>query len=333
MVPGCSSRAAAAVLLLLAGAWSCQLASAEPAAREPPLARVGTIAIDPTALAARAARLTPAQRLQIGKDWPAQRRHLLADELVPEALMHLEAEREDRGILSARDRALAGALSVELERAALARGLSKEQPAGRLAEQQSAPRTLLIWRILLRNEADASALLQELGKPSEGTWTRLARERSLDRATHMRSGSLGYVAPSGQTHMPQVRVSPALFAAAEQVADGELVPRPVPEGSDFAVVWRRASLVTAPAAPPRSASEPGGTDLGAQLVGEAVAREARTLTRALRAAWLRDYRPELVAGLELRSGADLEPAKPGGTAPTALRPVTLLPRPTDSGLR
>lgn len=299
------------------------------------LARVGPLAIDAATLAARASRLSAMQRSQLGRDWPEQRRHLLVDMLVPEALMRVEAERKDRGLFSARDRALASALSAQLEREAQARGVSRSQLARRHSEQQSAsaPRALLLWRILLRSEADALALLEELRSPSESTWTRLARERSIDRATHMRSGSLGYVAHSGQTHMPQVRVSSALFAAAEQVADGELVPRPVPEGSDYAVVWRRGSRATPAVPPPSSVTEAGGMELGAQLVSETVAREGRALTRALRSAALRDYRPELVAGLELRSGAALEPTRPGETVPAALRPVTLVPRPTDSGLR
>lgn len=326
---------AAAAVLLLAGAWCCQLARAEPGAEAPALARIGPLAIDPGSLSARAARLAPAQRLLLGKDWPEQRRRLLAEELVPEALLQVQAARDDRGLFSARDRALADALSLQQEREARSRGVLPEQLARRHAEQQAldAPRTVLIWRILLRSEADALSLLKELGQPAESLWTRLARERSIDQATHMRGGSLGYVAPSGQTHMPQVRVSPALFAAADQVKDGELVPRPVPEGSDFAVVWRRASRATAAAALPLSPTATGAADVGAQLISEAVARDLRALTRELRAESLRDYRPELVAGLELRSSAALEPAKPGGTAATAARPVTLAPRPTDSGLR
>ena len=183
----------------------------------------------------------------------------------------------------------------------------------------------------------------ELGQPRECRWSRLARERSIDRATHMRSGSLGYVAASGQTHMPQVRVSPALFAAAAQVQDGQLVPRPVPEGTEFAVIWRRASRaapapvaelakVAAPAKVPGAASA-AAAELGAQLVSEAAAKEARALIQRLRAERLREHQPELVAGLELRSTAAQDGTAPGRMPPLEARPVTLTPRPTDSGLR
>ncbi|MEY2931010.1 MAG: hypothetical protein RL033_1759 [Pseudomonadota bacterium] len=324
-----------AALLLLGGGLCWQLARAEPGAgADAVLAQVGPFTIDAVALAARAARLTPAQRARLGKEWREQRRRLLEEELVPEALLHVESTRQERGLAAASDQALARALVGELERAALARGASPERIALLQAERQSqeAPRSLLLWRILVRSESDATALLEELGKPAESVWTRLARERSIDTATHMRGGSLGYVAASGQTHMPQVRVAPALFAAADQVEDGKLVPRPVPEGEGFAVVWRRASRSPASALRGSPSTVAGSTELGAQLVNEAVASDARALTEKLRAEQLRDYRPELVAGFEARS-AVLEPAKPGGTAPVALRPVTLAPRATDSGLR
>lgn len=331
----------AAVPLLLCGGWCCQLARAEADPSAAPLARVGSLAIEASALSARAQHLLPEQRARLGQDWPEQRRRLLAEELVPGALLQLEAARVDRGIFSARDRALAAALGAELQREALARGVSPEQLARRRAAQErhDALPAILIWRILVRSEADALALLKELGQPSESSWSRLARERSIDRATHMRSGSLGYVAASGQTHMPQVRVSPALFAAAAQVQDGQLVPRPVPEGTDFAVVWRRASrLAPARGAEPARVGAPGAAsaaaaELGAQLVSEAAAKEARALVQRLRAERLREHQPELVAGLELRSTATQDGTAPGRMPPLEARPVTLTPRPTDSGLR
>jgi hypothetical protein len=326
----------AAVVGLLSLVWCRQLARAEPAAAPAALARIGPLMIDAAFVSARAARLLPAERARLGKDWQEQRRRLLQEELVPEALLQLEAARADRGLLSARDRALADALTLALQGEVLARGTSPEQLASRQAEQRegAAERSLLLWRILLRSEADALSLLKELGpQPTESAWTRLARERSIDHATHMRGGSLGYVASSGQTHMPQVRVSAALFTAASQVEDGQLVPRPVSEGSDYAVIWRRASSM-APAASARLPSvEPSSTELGAQLISEVVASEAHSLTQRLRAEHLSGYRPGLIEGLAPRSDAAREPVKPGGGAAAAARPVTLAPRPTDSGLR
>jgi peptidyl-prolyl cis-trans isomerase C len=106
-----------------------------------------------------------------------------------------------------------------------------------------APKAINLWRVLLPDEASALSLLAQLDGQvaSLSKWSNLARERSLDEATKHRSGSLGFVRADGSTDVPQVRVDPALYLAAEQVEDGELVPKPVAEGEHFAVVWRRGT--------------------------------------------------------------------------------------------
>src|SRR5688572_18838096 len=177
-------------------------------AAAPSLARVGTLSIDVATFAARAARLAPFQRARFGAAWPEQRRQFLEQELVREALLEAQASSDDQRLASARDTALARALLAELEQRVETAGVPAEQITSYYARHRQsyeAPRSILIWRILLRQEAEARALLHELGTPTESTWSRLARDRSVDTATHMRSGSLGYVAADGQTHLPQVR--------------------------------------------------------------------------------------------------------------------------------
>jgi len=295
------------------------------------LARVGSLSIDVAAFSARAARLAPFQRALFGASWPEQRRQFLERELVREALLEVEASAEDPLLGSARDSALARALLLELGHSAQTAGVTSEQIARYYAEHRQSyelPRSILIWRILLPQEADARALLHELGTPKESTWSRLARERSIDTATHMRSGSLGYVAQDGQTHMPQVRVSPALFAAAERVRDGQLVPQPVVEGDAYAVVWRRSSR-----APQPSQLAAVSADIAALLETAKFASDAQTLIDRLRRESLRDYQPGLLAGFEPRSSDVLDPGQPATTKAPGQRPVTLTPRPGDSGLR
>jgi peptidyl-prolyl cis-trans isomerase C len=110
------------------------------------------------------------------------------------------------------------------------------------------PRRIKIWRILVKDEALAKKIVAEVkGNDLKGapSWTKYARENSIDKATNMRDGDLGFVSPDGQTEMPQVRVDPALFNAADKVKDGEVVPEPVKEGDGFAVIWRRGSLEAA----------------------------------------------------------------------------------------
>ncbi len=110
-------------------------------------------------------------------------------------------------------------------------------------ERFDTPLRLRLSRILVATEGDARAVLAALqGTVTPARWTALARERSSDRATHLREGNLGFVRPDGQTDAPRVRVEPALYAAALKVKDGELVPQPVQEGQAWAVVWRRGSL-------------------------------------------------------------------------------------------
>ncbi|HEU4583503.1 MAG TPA: peptidyl-prolyl cis-trans isomerase [Polyangiaceae bacterium] len=297
----------------------------------PSLARVGARSLDAGLLLARLARLLPEQRARFGASWPEQRRQFLERELIPEALLEQGAARDDRRLGSPRDLALSRALQSGLEQQAALTSVSDAEVAeyyGQHRARYEAPRSISIWRILVRQEADARALLRELGQPSESTWSRLARERSIDTATHMRSGSLGFVAADGQTHLPQVRVSPALFAAAERVRDGELVPEPVAEGDAFAVVWRRASRSA-------QASQIGAVaaDIRGLLVHARQVSELQALTERLRKDALHDYQPGLLAGFEPRVSEALEPGQPAPPSPLPARPVSLSPRRTDSGLR
>src|SRR5690606_15182088 len=105
------------------------------------------------------------------------------------------------------------------------------------------PAAIALWRLLVPTEQQAKELAARVQKSPEPirAWSNIVREHSLDKATHFRKGSLGYVWPDGNTDVPQVRVSPALFAAATTLADGEFLPTPVKEGPNWALVWRRGS--------------------------------------------------------------------------------------------
>jgi peptidyl-prolyl cis-trans isomerase C len=143
----------------------------------------------------------------------------------------------------------------------------------------------------------------------------------------MRAGNLGRVAADGQTHMPELRVLPALFAAADRVQDGELVGAPVPEGDGFAVVWRRASHPARESSPADVA-----TTIAARLSEQRSAAARAELIATLRREHLTEHQPERVASFEPRfpePGA-LRPRQ-SGELPS--RPVRLLPELTDRGLR
>jgi peptidyl-prolyl cis-trans isomerase C len=105
------------------------------------------------------------------------------------------------------------------------------------------PKRIKIWRIQVPDEPAAKAIIA-LAKGADGPkrWSDEARERSLDKATAQRSGDLGFVRPDGSTDVPRVHVDPAVYAAADKVADGAVVPQPVKEGETYSVLWRRGSI-------------------------------------------------------------------------------------------
>ncbi len=112
------------------------------------------------------------------------------------------------------------------------------------ADQFSSPEKLALFRILLPNKqvaVDAIARLKK--KLTLEAFTKLARDESLDKATHLRAGSLGFVAPDGASSFVHVQVDRAVVEAARGVKDGELVATPISEGDHFAVIWRRGTVV------------------------------------------------------------------------------------------
>lgn len=198
----------------------------------------------------RRLRDVPAYQLAaLGRSPDEIRKQFVDQVLVPELLYSEEAAA--RGFEQeplVRDR-LRDALRASLEgdlRAEVAKAGISEADARAFYEQNkdkfSAPRRLKLARILLATEAEAKALIAELASVTPEKWIAAARDKSLDTTTKLREGSLGFVRPDGQTDTPQLRADPALYAAAGEVKDGELVKTPVKEGERWAVIWRRGSL-------------------------------------------------------------------------------------------
>jgi peptidyl-prolyl cis-trans isomerase C len=195
-------------------------------------------------------------------------------------------------------------------------------------ERFDAPLRIAVTRILCatRNEA-ASVLADAKASGTAQRWNDLAREHSLDKATSMRGGALGFLAEDGSSSEASVRVDPALFAAARKVKDGEFVPEPVQEGKGYAVVWRRGST---PAVHRTLEEETGPIRqvLARRKLGDAV----KSLTSALRRGQKIEEHPELV---------DLVEVSPEGTVGQRRRPGLAKrrpaqpPQPTDTptGLR
>lgn len=135
-----------------------------------------------------------------------------------------------------------------------------------------------LWRILVKTQAEANEILEAAkkdGTPKE--FGRLAREKSLDKATFLRNGNLGFVAPDGTASEAGIRVAPTVAAAAAKVKDGELVPQPVAEGEFFSVVWRRGST---PAK--KQTVEQASAEIREAMVREGVEKRTKDLIDSLR---------------------------------------------------
>ena len=157
------------------------------------------------------------------------------------------------------------------------------------------PERLRLFRILVATEAEARELIEKAHKlPDFDAWRNLAREKSLDKATSMRGGELGFVAADGRSDIVELEVEPALFEAAASVKDGELVKRPVQEKDKFAVVWRRGHL------PEHRASLGSVSAVIRSQLREARAQKAfDDVVSQLRGKYVRDVNPNPLEALEL----------------------------------
>ncbi len=200
---------------------------------------------------ARRLTLVPGYQLATLGDRPETIRQRFVDSVLVPELLHAE-EAARRGLSSApevvdeRRRVLRRSLVDSLREGVVKSGIAEADVRAyydaHLAEYR-APERIRIARILVADEALARRILSEVSGPEAASkFSRLAREHSVDAATKMRAGALGFVHPDGHTDVPQLAVDPALYAAAQAVRDGDLVAEPVKEGGRFAVVWRRGSL-------------------------------------------------------------------------------------------
>src|SRR5260221_4031774 len=218
--------------------------------QDPVVIRVGSAALRESDVARRLAAVPPFQLRTFGNSKEQSAKHVVDAAMVPDLLYADEAERRrlaDVPRVRRRIReALRRALSESVRRDVVAAGIPEDElrkyyDAHR--DDFEKPERIRIWRILVDDEALARRIMTESAR-ADGPerWSRLAREHSLDAATKMRGGMLGFVWPDGHTDVPQVQVDPVLYAAASKVKDGEIVAEPVKEGAHLAVVWRRGTL-------------------------------------------------------------------------------------------
>ena len=180
-----------------------------------------------------------------------------------------------------------------------------------------APERYQIWRISCATREEAQSVIAQAKKDSTvPAWNKLARDHSLDKATYLRGGNVGFVTLDGQSNETGLKIEPAIAKAASAVKDGEIVADPVPEGSGFAVVWRRGTV---------GASHRSVTEVKEQIqwsiMRQREEEEKKKLLADLRAKNLKEVNPEILTGIDVAppDGVIVPRKRPGQVAPSSSR--------------
>jgi peptidyl-prolyl cis-trans isomerase C len=300
------------------------------------VAKVGSSVITAGELEQRIAETPRATLAKLGSTPEEIRRGFLEQVLIRDAILAEEAKAQGLDKKKdVRDRVLAVYRSALIEVIKTEKGQVTEDDIKAYydANKQkfSAPKRIGIHRILVASEDDAKEILAELGNggaPDQKKWNDLAREKSLDKSTHLRGGNLGILNEDGSTTQHDQHYDPALFQAADKVKDGELVPQPVKEGGKFAIVWKRQSMRAM--SRPLELEAPG---IRAALVDQRIREGVAALLQALRPAHLKELNPELTDMVSVNAQGDVEKAKRPGVLPRSKRAATPVPIEGPGGLR
>jgi peptidyl-prolyl cis-trans isomerase C len=322
-------RRALLILLVVAGAFAIQDDTrAEDAGagmrRLHVVAHVGSATITVADLEDPIGNMPPFQRASFGRTPDEVRRRFLTDVVLHDVVLALGAEAQRLGEQPPATYQIERAISAATIRAIRSRigpaaGISMEDVQHYYDDNRArydAPERYQLWRILCKTREEAQSVLEATKRdPTPTTFAALAREHSLDKATNLRAGNLGFVTADGNSREPGLRVDPAVVRAAQGVGDGALVPEPVAEGEYFSVVWRRGTI----AATKRSIG-----DVAAQIRDaiwkRRVKDETDTLVASLRAAKLRALDASLLDSVAIPAnvpgiGAPKGYSDGGSTAP------------------
>lgn len=322
-VPG-ASRAADA------GAKGAASPSASPSATpsatpEPRRARVavkvGDTAVTVGEIEDRLAEIPPFQRRMFGATPEAQAKAYVEQVVVRDLLLAEGARQKElattlptsQQLLRARSSATIRALRKELASPAQISDADVQKYYDDNRSRFDSPERIHLWRVLAKTREEAEQVLAAAKKgPTTQKWNELAREHSLDKATNLRGGNLGFVGPDGASNEAGVVVDPVLVKAASAVKDGELVPQPVPEGPSFAVVWRRG---TVPAN--KRTVEEATAQIRTTLFRERTEGAEKKLIERLRTEHVEDVNLDLLGAIDL-----------GAMDAGVLAPRVVSPRPT-----
>ncbi len=297
--------------------------------------RVGAQTVTESGLERLLAKVPQFQRATFGSTPNDIKRNYVTQVLVPEMLFAQGAL--DRGLASNPDvqlrkrDLLTSALLLQLrDQATKPADVTQEEVLRYYEENKdryNSPPRYALWRILVATKEQAQKILDEVKKdPTPRTWTELARDQSLDKSSNMRGGNLGFVTDQGTSADGKTRVEMSLVEAAKQVKDGEFVDHPVPEGSGFAVVWRRGSM------PAVSRTLKDEEQTIRRLIARQRAIETQDkLVEELRARDAKMVNPNAIELIDVSSTGDISTkTKPGRIE---RRPGRTAPHETERGLR
>ena len=246
---------AAGIVLSTGSPLFAGMSPEEKARRLAPVAHVGTVVVTAGELEDRLAAVPRFQLKAFGETPDAIRRAFLDQIILPEVLYALAAEKRHladqlpasnkvlRAEASATTRAIIG----------VARPATSIEPAdieayyNRNRAKFDTPERLYLFRILCSTrEAAEKVLVLARKDPTLEGFTKLAHDNSIDKATSLRGGNLGYLTPDGVSSEAGFSVDPAIVKAAARVKDGDFVPEPVIEkngaANAYAVIWRRGTV-------------------------------------------------------------------------------------------
>jgi peptidyl-prolyl cis-trans isomerase C len=318
-----SSFLAARVLLISLG-WSHLAGSREA---DGVVARIGEREVTISELALRLDTLPSFQRRSLGATSEKAAKRYLEAVVVPEGLLALHGHKT----LAASPRALARERAIlrDLLIARLAREVAEREPVGdqevrayfeQHPELFTQKERIRLQRLLVGTEKEAMQLIAQAKElPTVDAWRSFVRKHSMDKATSERGGELGFVAADGSTDVAELEVDPALYTAAKDAKDGELLDKPVKEGGRFAVVFRRGSRRETLASFSREAPK-----IRQYLHELRVERTLAARLEELRKHHVREHHPERLDGRDLSFVFErgLTSAPPGAASSTSAPPAS-----------
>jgi peptidyl-prolyl cis-trans isomerase C len=316
----CAVALLSALLAAMGESSRAGLSPAEIARRKAVVVRVGTKEVTAGEVEDRLAAIPRFQLTTMGATADEIRRKFIDEVIVPEVLVSMAAAKEhvDQDVVVANNvkRAEANAaMRVGKTQVAPISSITSDEVRAFYSENKArfdTPTRYGIWRILCAKREDALAVLDAAkANLTIDNFAKLARERSIDKATNMRAGNLGFVDADGVSNEAGLKVDPAIAKAAAVVHDGQLVPQPVAEGSSWAVIWHKGTVPAAHRTPEEAAPQ-----IREMIYRQRMDAAVSAMIEELRREHLTELNEGLLNGIEV-SGADgdIVPRRRPGQAP------------------